>query len=331
MTATSAAAGTYSFLVTITDQGGQTTTSSVTVTVDQTLTSIAVSPSTADITAGGTQQFTVTGQDQFGQAVMNPSVTWSLTGLGSLSAGGLYTPAYAAGAAIVKATSGTLVNTASVTVTGEAQWNSAADASWGAAGGWADSVSGTAIVAPGVRGIAGDKVLFAAATGDTVSLDGASPTLAGITFDNATTSYTIAPGSGGSDMLQVRSLLATHGQRRFRQSCDRQRAAGPGRRDKLRRRRGRHGFSIGGNISGDGGLTKSGGGVVELSGTNSYAGGVLVAAGKLIVDNASALPDGGSLTIGDGSFFTSPSAPAPLAATSAECKRNVFTHRRDQP
>ena len=174
-TATFTAAGTYNFLATITDLGGQSTTTAVNVTVNQTLMSIAVSPSSADITASGSQQFTVTGQDQFGQAVANPSITWSLTGLGSLSTGGLYTPAYAAGAATVQATSGALVNTAAVTVTGEAQWNSASDASWSAAGSWADSVSGTAIAAPGLRSIAGDTVLFAAATGDTVAIDGASP------------------------------------------------------------------------------------------------------------------------------------------------------------
>ena len=311
-TATFTAAGTYNFLATITDLGGQSTTSAVNVTVKQTLMSIAVSPSSADITASGSQQFTVTGQDQFGQAVANPSITWSLTGLGSLSTGGLYTPAYAAGAATVQATSGALVNTAAVTVTGEAQWNSASDASWSAAGSWADSVSGTAIAAPGLRSIAGDTVLFAAATGDTVAIDGASPALAGITFDNATISYTIAAGSGGSITLQaaggatVSVVSGSHTMTAPLVLADATNfAAAAGAR-----------LTVGGNISGGGGgFTKSGGGVVELSGTNSYAGGTLVAAGRLIVDNASALPDGGNLTIGDGSFFTSPSAPVPLAAT----------------
>ena len=81
-TATFAVAGNYTFQVTITDMGGESTTSSVNVTVSQTLASIAVGPTTASITAGGTQQFTVTGQDQFGQTFDNPSVTWSLTGPG---------------------------------------------------------------------------------------------------------------------------------------------------------------------------------------------------------------------------------------------------------
>ena len=85
-----------------------------------------------------------------------------------------------------------------MTIAGQAEWNASADASWGASGSWADSISSATIAAPGVRGIAGDTVLFATATGGVATLDGASPTLAGITFNNATTSYTIAQGTGGS-------------------------------------------------------------------------------------------------------------------------------------
>src|SRR5262249_42445883 len=56
-------AGTYTFQVTITDAGGLSTTSSVTVTVAQTLTSIKVSPSSSTVTQGGTVQLTATGYD----------------------------------------------------------------------------------------------------------------------------------------------------------------------------------------------------------------------------------------------------------------------------
>ena len=133
-TATLAAAGTYTFTVTITNTHNLSTTSSVDLTVNQILTGIAVSPMSASITAGGTQQFTVTGRDQFDQPISNPPVTWTLTGPGSLSGNGLYTPAYAPGTATVQATSGACVSSASVTITGSAQWNSSADASWSAAG-----------------------------------------------------------------------------------------------------------------------------------------------------------------------------------------------------
>ena len=242
-TATFTAAGTYNFLATITDLGGQSTTSTVNVTVKQTLMSIAVSPSSADITASGSQQFTVTGQDQFGQAVANPSITWSLTGLGSLSTGGLYTPAYAAGAATVQATSGALVNTAAVTITGEAQWNSASDASWTPPEAGPIQFLARPSPRPGLRSIAGDTVLFAAATGDTVAIDGASPALAGITFDNATISYTIAAGSGGSITLQAAggaTVSVVSGSHTMTAPLS------PGRRDKLRAPPAR--LTVGGNI-----------------------------------------------------------------------------------
>ncbi len=311
-TATFTTAGTYDFLVTITDLGGQTTTSAASVTVNQTVTSIAVSPSSASITAGGTQQFTATGQDQFGQPITNPSVTWSLSGPGSLSDGGLYSPAYASGAATVTATSGAIFNTASVNVTGEAEWNSANDASWGDAGSWADSISSTAIAAPGVRGIAGDTVLFAAASGAISILDGANPVLAGITFDNSTTSYTIAPGTGGSITLQAAggaTVSVVSGNHAI--AAPLVLAAGANFSTVAGTR-----LTIGGNISGGGGLTKSGAGVVELSGMNNFGGGTAVSAGKLIVDNASALPDGGSLAVGDASLFASPSAFVSIEAAT---------------
>ena len=57
---------------------------------------------------------------------------------------------------------------------------------------------GSTVAAPGTRGIAGDTVLFAAATGPMARLDGANPTLAGITFNNAATSYTIAQGAAAA-------------------------------------------------------------------------------------------------------------------------------------
>ena len=75
------------------------------------------------------------------------------------------------------------------------------------------------------------------------------------------------------------------------------------------------GGSIGlsGNLSGSGGLTKSGSGMLVLSGTNNYSGGTFVEAGELIATNSEALPDGSSLTVGNASLFPSnaPVIPAP--------------------
>ena len=51
----------YSLQVTVKDQGGLTVTSAVTVTVNQTLTSIVVSPASATVAPSATQQFTAIG------------------------------------------------------------------------------------------------------------------------------------------------------------------------------------------------------------------------------------------------------------------------------
>jgi len=57
------------------------------------------------------------------------------------------------------------------------------------------------------------------------------------------------------------------------------------------------------DYSGGGGLIITGSGTVALSGTNSYTGGTTVSSGTLLINAASALPDGTSLTIGAGGTF----------------------------
>ena len=112
-------AGSYTFAVTITDLSGLSTTNSVSVTVNQTLTSVTVSPAVASITAGQTQQITATGQDQFGvNMTAQPSFTWAVaSGGGSVSATGLYTsPGSGTLASVSATTTGALTAAASVAV-----------------------------------------------------------------------------------------------------------------------------------------------------------------------------------------------------------------------
>ena len=117
-TATFTKAGSYSIQATIKDQGNQTVTSSVTVTVNQTLTSIVVSPSSATINTSATQQFSATARDQFAtNLAAQPTFTWSLSGVGTISTSGLYTAGTTAGGPYtIAATSGSVSGTASVTV-----------------------------------------------------------------------------------------------------------------------------------------------------------------------------------------------------------------------
>ena len=118
ITATFTAAGTYNLQVTVKDQAGLTATSLVAVVVNQTLTSIAVSPASATIAPSATQQFTATGRDQFGAAlVAQPSLTWAVSGQGTVSASGLYTAGTTAGGPYtVSAQAGTVTGTATVSV-----------------------------------------------------------------------------------------------------------------------------------------------------------------------------------------------------------------------
>ena len=120
VTATFNEAGVYNLEATITNLAGLTATSTVGVTVDQTLTSVAVSPGNLTLATNSHEQFTATGYDQFGNAMATqPSFTWSTSSssLGSLSGTGLYTTGGLQGMATVTATSGTLSATASIDVT----------------------------------------------------------------------------------------------------------------------------------------------------------------------------------------------------------------------
>jgi len=116
--ATFSAAGVYDFQVTITNAAGQSVTSSVPVTVDQTPSSVVVSPNSASVVAGATQQFTAQADDQFGTALTNqPSFTWSAPGGGSVNSSGLYTAPSSAGSVTVQASTGTVSGSAAVTIT----------------------------------------------------------------------------------------------------------------------------------------------------------------------------------------------------------------------
>ena len=121
-TATFSQAGSYTFLVTIADTGGLTTTSSVAVTVLQTLTTITDSPPAASLNLNGTQSFSAIGYDQFSVALaVQPSFTWATaSGVGSINASGLYTAGNVAGSATITAASGSVVGSAAVTVTNAA-------------------------------------------------------------------------------------------------------------------------------------------------------------------------------------------------------------------
>lgn len=106
-TVTFGASGTYQFNVSVSDTLGQTVVSSVTLTVNQTLSHVMLSPAAATISTTGTSQFTATSTDQFGLPQAS-NFTWAVlegSAFGSISTAGLYTPTTATGTFHIKASS----------------------------------------------------------------------------------------------------------------------------------------------------------------------------------------------------------------------------------
>ena len=126
-TATFSSAGTYVFLVTITNASGLSKASTVSVTVSPMWTALAVTPGPVTLSTQSQQQFTATELDQFGNAMGTPpATTWSaghpLAGGGTITPTGLYTAPAAAGSDTVTAQSGTLLATATVTIAAPVGW-----------------------------------------------------------------------------------------------------------------------------------------------------------------------------------------------------------------
>ena len=118
-------AGNYSFLATVTNGQGFSRTAPVSVTVNRTATTIAISPPSATVVDRGTQGFAAVVDDQFGAVIASPSLTWSVNsgGVGgTINPSGTYTaPSSGTGTDTVKVTSGSAGATATVTVVNGSQ------------------------------------------------------------------------------------------------------------------------------------------------------------------------------------------------------------------
>jgi hypothetical protein len=140
VTATFSTVGTHVVAVTITDAGGLTVTSQVTVVVDQHATSVAVTPVVVSLAHAAVQPFIATVRDQFGTALaVQPAITWSLVpggAGGSVSGTGVFTaPAAGTGTTQVRATSAGLFGQSMVTVTAAPGGGSSGGSDGGGGGG----------------------------------------------------------------------------------------------------------------------------------------------------------------------------------------------------
>ena len=124
ITATFTAAGSYNFYVKVTTPDGMVTKSPTsgyyTVTVNQTATSVTVTPTANPADPGTTDQMTGTVNDQFGNPITGAPITWSVANSGgaasTISGTGLLTTGPSNGTATVTATSGSLHGTAVITI-----------------------------------------------------------------------------------------------------------------------------------------------------------------------------------------------------------------------
>ena len=293
--ATFSKAGTYTLAATLADSYGQFTTSSVTVTVNQTLTNVAVALAANNLATTGVEQFTATANDQFGQAMATqPSFTFGVSSTGNPGtidpSNGNYQPPYAVGSAIISAAGGGKTGQATATYPGLAQWNTVGGGSW-SGGSWIGTTSMATVSPPGIRGITGDYAQFST-SGGTVSLSGVDPSLAGISFTSSS-SYTLSGGAmtlgNGASSAAIAVTAGNHTIATpvmLQSNLNVTVVSG----DSL---------TISGGVSGAGeSLTVNGPGKLFLGGGNSFNGGTTVLSGTLVVSGPNALPNGSNLAIG---------------------------------
>ncbi len=185
--------------------------------------------------------------------------------------------------------------------------------SWNAAGSWN---LGSKPQNPGDTAILGGSLAVAA----TVTLDGPQKA-GGIILSNSnsqTTGYTVAPGTNGVLTLDnsgtAAFLTVTSGSHAITapvalaDDLDASVAAGGS-------------LAVSGGVGADSpglSLTKDGGGLLILSGTDTYRGGTTVDAGTLILTSNSAIADGTSLTVGSGGVLLfDPTAAASTYSSAA--------------
>ncbi len=110
-------AGIYEFLVTVTDSNNDARYAVVGVGVNQTPTTVTVKPASTDVLVNTSSVFTATATDQFG-VTFEPNFAWSLVSGGGTqdSSAGVFTSPATPGSATIRATAGSVNNTASITI-----------------------------------------------------------------------------------------------------------------------------------------------------------------------------------------------------------------------
>jgi hypothetical protein len=111
-------AGDYTFEVVVSN-GSSTATSEVSVTVEQTATSLTLTPADTVVIEGASLQYDATVDDQFGDPMeLPPPIVWSISGVGTIDQTGYYTaPGAEPGEATIEAETGGVSDTLALSVT----------------------------------------------------------------------------------------------------------------------------------------------------------------------------------------------------------------------
>ena len=193
----------------------------------------------------------------------------------------------ASGAAGGQGANGEIVVTYTPVYCGNVTWSASGGGSWGTlTSNFGTNWGGAGYGSPGLDPSFPDTATLGSSVASgtaAVTLDGANPYLAALTFSNSTASYTLASGSGGTLHLNggtaAAALTDSAGSHAISAPVALDTSAivtvtNPG--DTL---------AISGPISGSGGLTTSGAGTLVLTASNSYTGGTTISAGTLALGN----------------------------------------------
>lgn len=171
------------------------------------------------------------------------------------------------------------VNVTGFVYSGQGVWRTNGG-SWSDFGNWQQ--------AGGVAGIDGalsanDTATFGAGGSGSVTLDGTAPYLQSITFSNSSSSYEIAQGSGGGLTLQSGNTNASLNVQAGSHSIT---ATVNAASDITLNTASDSRLTLGGSVSGVGGLNQTGSGTTILSASNSYTGLTKVSGGTLAVNGS---------------------------------------------
>jgi autotransporter-associated beta strand protein len=191
-------------------------------------------------------------------------------------------------------------------------WNGGAGGTWELAANWTSGVPNAA----GAIAKFGTGINPPAAD-STVTLSG-TKTLGTLVFDSPTFHYTLANGSGGGSIALnngagvAASVSVNSGSHTIAVPVSL-----PSAGTNITTASGTQ-LSISGNISGSGGIAKSGGGTLALSETNSYSGTTTVTGGALRITTAAALSNNSLLSLNGGVLQTSVNVARTLGSAAGQ-------------